>query len=138
MDSASASLASVALSVGNVLLRLCSVGDGAPHASMPAPPVLPVPHSSQSGVGNPVGTFTYLILCVRSDTSVFALASYAGHGLPPCFSFGSHKIEICEVPSGRATPHQSSRPDVLFLSSRGGRCPAGTGGLFGRGAYVWA
>ena len=44
----------------------------------------------------------------------------AKHALPG--RLGRIKLRYAKSLPGRATPHQSSRPDVLFLSSRGGRC----------------
>ena len=56
--------------------------------------------------------------------------------LPPGFSIGSHKMQICEVPSG--SRHAASvQPPWRALSALSRRSlSAGTGWQFGRGAYV--
>ena len=72
---------------------------------------------------NPIGTSTYLILCVRSSQCSFHPAFYLGRiKLRYAKSLSAVAGKLWRTRSGRATPHQSSRPGVLFLSCRGGRC----------------
>ena len=72
---------------------------------------------------NPVGTSAYLILCVRSSRCSSHPAFYLGRiKCRYAKSLSAVAGKLWRTRSGRATPHQSSRPDVLFLSCRGGRC----------------